>query len=89
MKRQYVQICAKVTSCDNSGSVSAFLKLMFNLCALGGDQRAICPGMRHTACCVIAQIPFSSEKELGMELDVNVDEEHWIFVVVLLPSAMN
>ena len=65
------------------------LELMFNLCTLGGSQRAICPGIRPAACATRRTYSYTSEKELGKELDVNVDEEQRVFVVVLLLSAMN
>ena len=65
------------------------LKLMSSLFALGGDQRAIvlvC-GNLHTASFVCHKwrvVP----RPLGKALDVSVDEELWVFLVVLLLPAM-
>ena len=51
----------------------------------------MCPGMRHTAYCemgtpLVARRPYSytSVQELGKELDASIDQEHWVFVVLLL-----
>ena len=62
---------------EDSALFHQSLKLILNLCTLGGGQRAICPGIRHTAYCVmrmplVARRPYSSTslQELSKELHV-------------------
>ena len=76
----------KTEAVTNSAPFQRVLELMLKLCTLGGTQRANCPGLRHTAYATRRKDSYTSGWELGGELDVtgHVDEEHWVFVMVLL-----
>ena len=44
----------------NSTTFQRVLELMLNLCTLGGSERVICPGMRHTACATRRSYSYTS-----------------------------
>ena len=93
--RKSHQLRKKEKGLTNSILFQLLLQLMLNL-RWEGAQLAICTAKRQIAHCVMhmplvarSTYSYTSVQELGKQLDVNTDEEHCVFVVVLLLSAMN